>query len=224
GYEATRLIRSHPQLAGTLVIAMTANAGREDQARCIGAGMDEFITKPISPNLLFSVLAKWMTRHADETLRGTSFEPSDAPRPARTTAAAMREQPAPAAAAPPPEAAMLDLAALAQTFGDRQDKMRKYALLFLDAARGSLAEINEAAERGDLERLADLGHRTKSSAKAVGAMRFAALCHALEGLRHSGDVAGALLVVGQLQPLLDRLSEQIIQEFAESDARLRSQV
>jgi PAS domain S-box-containing protein len=228
GFEATRMIRSHPQLAGTLVIAMTANAGREDQARCISAGMDEFITKPIAPNLLFSVLAKWMVRHGDETARGAAVaevneevaeEVSekmtgkvadsavvkiDAPVPVPT--------PAPVAHAEP---AMLDLAALALTFGNRQDKMRKYALLFLEAARDSLAEIGDAAGEGDLERLADLGHRTKSSAKAVGAMRFAALCHALEGFRNSDDLPAALRVVDQLQPLLDLLSEQIMQEFAE---------
>jgi len=116
------------------------------------------------------------------------------------------------------ELVTLDLSALGQTFGNRQDKMRKYALLFLDAARDSLTEINEAAADGDLERLADLGHRTKSSARAVGALRFADLCHMLEGFRNSDDLPAALRIVDRLQPLLDVLAEQITQEFVERDA------
>jgi two-component system sensor histidine kinase/response regulator len=222
---------------------MTANAGREDQARCLAAGMDEFITKPIAPNLLFSVLAKWMVRRGDGVVRdaaseaaveaafeadparqravvsapGADAEPQGAGETAVTEASAPASpQPLPSGA--PAEPAMLDLSALGQTFGNRQDKMRKYALLFLDAAHDSLAEINEAAAEGDLERLADLGHRTKSSARAVGAMRFAARCHALEGFRNSDDLPAALRVVDRLQPLLDLLSEQITQEFVERDA------
>jgi CheY-like chemotaxis protein len=64
GYEATRLIRAHPKLSATLIIAMTANAGRDDQQRCLDAGMDEFVTKPIAPKLLFNMLSKWMSQRA----------------------------------------------------------------------------------------------------------------------------------------------------------------
>jgi two-component system sensor histidine kinase/response regulator len=66
GYEATRLIRADPRCRGTLVIAMTANAGRDDQARCLAAGMDEFVTKPIAPKQLFNMLSKWMSQRAGE--------------------------------------------------------------------------------------------------------------------------------------------------------------
>ncbi|TFW19883.1 response regulator, partial [Massilia arenosa] len=57
GFETTRMIRSDPRLKDALVIAMTANAGREDQARCLAAGMDEFVTKPVAPKVLFEVIA-----------------------------------------------------------------------------------------------------------------------------------------------------------------------
>ncbi len=59
GFEATRRIRTHadPVVAGIRVIAMTANAGNEDRARCRAAGMDDFVTKPIRLPLLCAVLA-----------------------------------------------------------------------------------------------------------------------------------------------------------------------
>ncbi|WP_229482989.1 CHASE domain-containing protein, partial [Massilia horti] len=58
GYEATRRIRSDPELRDVLVIAMTANAGVDDRARCLAAGMNEFVTKPIAPELLYATLAR----------------------------------------------------------------------------------------------------------------------------------------------------------------------
>jgi hypothetical protein len=71
---------------------------------------------------------------------------------------------------------MFDVAALAETFSGKPDKMRKYALLFLSSARDGLAEMDEALAMEDLAHLSELGHRTKSAARAVGAMQFGNLC------------------------------------------------
>jgi CheY-like chemotaxis protein len=62
GYEATRRIRADARLAGLKVIAMTANAGIEDQARCLAAGMDEFLTKPAAPEALIATIARALGR------------------------------------------------------------------------------------------------------------------------------------------------------------------
>ena len=62
GIEATQRIRQDPGLAGLPVIAMTANALLEDRSRCLDAGMDDVLTKPVDPPVLFAVLAKWLTR------------------------------------------------------------------------------------------------------------------------------------------------------------------
>jgi len=227
GYEATRLIRAHPKLSGTLIIAMTANAGREDQARCLSAGMDEFVTKPIAPNLLFTVLSKWMSQRAAEgrtaPVRATSA-PGQAAAPAVAVAAAAATvaAAAPVAVAPEPaeeepetsgESELFDLRALAQTFGNKPEKMRKYANMFIDSAQDGLREVQAALEAGDIVRLAELGHRIKSSARAVGAMSFADLCLALERMTPADGIERARAVVVQMQPLLDRLREHIAQEM-----------
>ena len=56
GLEATRRIRALPGGGDLLIIAMTANAFAEDKARCLAAGMDHFATKPIDPDVFFSLL------------------------------------------------------------------------------------------------------------------------------------------------------------------------
>ncbi len=62
GIEAAREIRRLPGLGGLPIIAMTANAYAEDKARCFEAGMDDFIAKPIDPDILFATLLKWLAR------------------------------------------------------------------------------------------------------------------------------------------------------------------
>ena len=60
GLEATRQIREFPKHRHTPILAMTANAFAEDKARCFGAGMDDFLTKPFEPQALFASLLKWL--------------------------------------------------------------------------------------------------------------------------------------------------------------------
>jgi PAS domain S-box-containing protein len=58
GLESTREIRRIPGYEQVPIIAMTANAFAEDKARCIDAGMTDFLAKPFNPNLLFAVLLR----------------------------------------------------------------------------------------------------------------------------------------------------------------------
>jgi PAS domain S-box-containing protein len=60
GIEATRLIRNMPGCGNTPVVAMTANAFAEDRARCIDAGMNDFLSKPVEPAVLYATLLKWL--------------------------------------------------------------------------------------------------------------------------------------------------------------------
>ena len=60
GLEATRRIRAMNKTVP--IIAMTANAFSEDRQACLAAGMDDFITKPVDPDVLFDALLKWFSR------------------------------------------------------------------------------------------------------------------------------------------------------------------
>jgi CheY-like chemotaxis protein len=62
GLTATRGIRALPGNALTPIIAMTANAFVEDKARCFAAGMNDFIAKPVAPEVLFSTLLRCLRR------------------------------------------------------------------------------------------------------------------------------------------------------------------
>ena len=60
GLTATRSIRQLVDYQAVPILAMTANAFAEDRIRCIDAGMNDFITKPVEPDVLFGLLARWL--------------------------------------------------------------------------------------------------------------------------------------------------------------------
>ncbi|RZA34564.1 MAG: response regulator, partial [Lysobacteraceae bacterium] len=185
GLEATRRIRQDPQLRDTLVIAMTANAGVEDRARCLQAGMDEFLSKPVVPELLAATIARCLGRSA-------------APAPDVVPA------PAPGAGA---SAGLVDLDVLAMSAGGDPERMRKYACLFVATARDALAEIDAALENGDVAAAGAVAHRVKSSARAIGAGSFAGLCEEIEG--QAGRPAQVRALAARLRVLLARIEREL---------------
>ena len=165
GLEASRQIRANPKLAATRVIAMTANAGRENSIRCFDAGMDDFITKPIELQLLLTTLAKWLVRRSDRIVAvpaATSFQEISTMAATEITDAS--------------DPNIIDLSILSNILGSHPDKIRKYVMLFLDLTQKAIVEIETALAHGDMATVNALGHRTKSSARTVGAMRFGELC------------------------------------------------
>ena len=187
GYEATRRIRQDPRHADVKVIALTANAGIEDQARCLAAGMDEFLTKPAAPETLVATIARALGRNVR--------------RPAGAHDGARHED------------ALLDLGVLSDAFGAQPDRMRKYAFLFLDAARDGMHEIDRALAAHEPARAAAVAHRLKSSARTVGALGFGDLCAELERQVEPGALGRARLLSARLRGLASRLERHIHAEL-----------
>ena len=83
GLEATRRIREKPGLAKLPIIAMTAHALKGDRERCLEAGMNDYLSKPIDPDQLYSTLARWLgalpARQKADAESGNVFKGLDLP-------------------------------------------------------------------------------------------------------------------------------------------------
>ena len=97
GLEATLKLRRNPKFANLPVVAMTANALPNDRQKCFEVGMNDFITKPIEPELLWETLLKWIpSRFAPTPLAGIipneseSYSPLDFTVEGLDTAPALR--------------------------------------------------------------------------------------------------------------------------------------
>jgi CheY-like chemotaxis protein/HPt (histidine-containing phosphotransfer) domain-containing protein len=201
GLEATRRIRADPELAALRVLAMTATATSEDRVRCLDAGMDDFISKPIQPALMYQTIANWLPAQRAE--HGGRQAP-----PPRPRVPAFK----PTLAGDP---AVIDLSILAQLLGYNPQKIRKFAFKFLQTTQDGFDEIDSALARDDVARVRELGHRIKSSARTVGALGMAEICLALEQLPQDGlapdqQLAQARALAAGLWPLLERVTEVIM--------------
>jgi two-component system sensor histidine kinase/response regulator len=203
GFEATRQIRTTPVLANTIIIAMTANAGVEDKARCFAAGMNDFISKPVFADQLYAVIAKHLNvvdMLVVEELPKLATYPlrRSADLQAQTGRSAEREV-----------AALIDLTSLGKMLGFDPHKINKFAQKFLNSAQQGLVEIEAALKEGNWEALAALGHRNKSPARTVGAHSYANLCQSLEQFKEGGDTETASRIVAQMHQLLKKIAVQI---------------
>jgi CheY-like chemotaxis protein len=76
GLEAARQLRQLHTCRDVPILAMTANAFAEDKARCLAAGMDDFLTKPVDPEQLYAILLSHLSRQAAASRQGQAGCPA----------------------------------------------------------------------------------------------------------------------------------------------------
>ncbi len=196
GYEATRRVRQKEQSGAwganrvpCYVIALTAHALQGDREKCLEAGMNDYISKPVQMADLQSVLER-------AQLALNKISPSVA-----TTSAT----PSVAAPAPnlPPAIDMEVLRSLRELQEPGEpDPVLELVDLFLSDAQPRLDQLQTALAASDWPRISGQAHSLKGSASNLGAKHLSALCAQLEKVVRAGETTG-------LAPQI----EQIIAEF-----------
>jgi two-component system, sensor histidine kinase and response regulator len=159
GFEAARQIRLlEGNRRHTPIIAMTAYAMPGDRQRCLDAGMDDYVSKPLDPRKVFQVIEKWGEGMVDSASFETVEEKSE----------------------PEDIESLLDMKrAMARFSHDRQFFL---SLLsdFVSVLPTKLAEMDAALQQGNYEVLSHLAHNLKGVAANFSAMKLSHLAHLLD--------------------------------------------
>jgi two-component system sensor histidine kinase/response regulator len=210
GLSATTAIRCIPKFNDLPIVAMTANARVEDRRACMEAGMNDFLSKPIDPDTLWSMLLKWIRRGTSAVV--TSSATTTPGMPAADTAPAAAK-PSPAGGPDLPDGIRgLDVRlGLSRMMGKKTlyiTMLRKYVA----GQKNCIQTMREAIQSGDWATAQRTAHTLKGVSGTVGATEIPAHAEALE------HATRAQRPVAELETMLTALDAPLTTLFNDLEA------
>lgn len=200
GYSATRTLRAGGHTLP--IIAMTAHVLSDDRDKCLAAGMDDYLSKPVDLPVLHACLDRWLNSHR----LGAAFKPSiltasamAAPLPRYTPPAPLIPPTMPSLphAFPsrdgnkPGDTPLIDFPSLLARFGGDTATAQSVAQAFLDDLPGQLRQLDHALRDEDADAARQNAHSIKGSSANLSARLLSQLAAELENYLRQEDIAAA---------------------------------
>lgn len=198
GYELSREVRRIEAVEGRArvpILACTANVLGGESAKCLEAGMDDCLVKPVELSQLLQKLQQWFPLAQDI--------PEDAPSPPGGAETA--------AAAP------VDQALIADSWGGGDETLKDVLSLLRRASNEDCRHLRQAIASDDMAQIAHFSHRMLGAAKMVGATAFAAACDRIERAARNGERGIVFSCMQEFEREWGRLAEYIDGVLAERD-------
>jgi PAS domain S-box-containing protein len=169
GFTATKLLRARPQLQALPIIAMTAHALVEERQRCLDAGINDHVSKPIDPDALFSTLMRWAKPRRQQA-------PGAEIRPAKTIDDA-----------PLPKIDGIDMADGLKRVAGNQRLYRDLLMRFAARQPEENSQLRSAIQSGDTKLAERFVHTVKGVAGNIGLTNVFASAEKLERALRKAD-------------------------------------
>ena len=215
GLEATRAIRerqkdgvAHPNYQSRIIIvAMTAQAMQGDREKCLAAGMDDYLSKPILPKDVRAIVERWGSQVTPAVPVATAPK-ADAPAPVpppkaevpapapvpMAKADAPAPVPAPKADAPADEEPPVEMEILNDLTDGKADRLRELVDLFFKQTSQQLEQLEAAVRANKAEDVRRVAHSCAGASATLGMTRFVPLLRKLERQGASGMLTSATQV------------------------------
>jgi signal transduction histidine kinase/CheY-like chemotaxis protein/HPt (histidine-containing phosphotransfer) domain-containing protein len=213
GYAATRLWRERERTNGSghlPILAMTANAMAGDRERCLAAGMDDYISKPLDRAALTQLLKKWLA------ISQTQAQASAPVRPSIVEVAFAAPQPNVSSADVPPSASKpivtsgaIDATILSDLLDTMGSEFGDLVRVYLEDAPQRIAAIETAAGVGDAAAQVAPAHTLKSSSANIGAAALSELARGIEHTARAGVPTGPAEIAAGIRPEYERVAAEL---------------
>jgi CheY-like chemotaxis protein len=211
GLETTRRIRQRQRDPAAppafrrpiVIIAMTANAMHGDREKCVAAGMDDYIPKPVRPEVLQTVIERAGRRFAASAPGVNVATQAMATEPETTRT---RNTDAP-----------VDMSRLIEFSGDMEDGLRELVSLYLNQTTQQLEQLRAAVDHGNAERINRLAHSCAGASSTCGMVAIVPLLRELESLAADNNLANAPKLFASILEEFQR-----IRKFLEMQPKLLS--
>ncbi len=196
GYITSEQIRQIEQKKGghTLIIAMTAHALKGDREKCLAAGMDDYIAKPIDINMLALTLDSWLKNAEPPAVKEVNQE---APTPEKE--AGEKNKPS----------VLLDLERLHTIFGDDFSAIHTFLNQFIASTQEVLKDLKKALADKNTAAAKELFHRLKGSAGNSGVTPIFECCKEAEANVLNAEWAAAERAYQEVEKILRLLQKEV---------------
>ncbi|TWX57653.1 PAS domain S-box protein [Colwellia hornerae] len=199
GFEFAQKVRENEQSGTTQIpiIAITANAMRNEAEHCIKLGMNDYVTKPMKLDSLKALLGKWLIEEELED----EFKIDSPAELTNEQVAEMLEQPA------------INISALIECFGDDKEAQQSFLHFYQQHSKPLLAELAVHITDKDWHSVAELAHKLKSSTRSAGAILLGHYCEQLEQLAKEENAPEIIALSHNLYAEFIRVSDEISAKF-----------